>query len=221
MSSFSTFSDQNKMHIPLSQWRDIPLHRLMLATLVEKLENKLLANSSATRVLEHWIHHYGLVTPESKLQAYRQKHATAPCPPFLQQTLLGASETQKEDVRYRKVQLTAQGKVFSEAENWYLPARLSPHMAIELNTTDRPFGLVVAALNFSRQLIRRESLWFPLPEQWEQQGIPAGSGQPICLPSYLFRHMAVLRNQAGQAFCVVIETYTSEALGFPPPAMPA
>ncbi|KAA8383444.1 hypothetical protein FKW31_14865 [Acetobacter sp. DmW_136] len=220
MSSLSMYSGPDKMHTTLSQWQDIPLHRLMLATLIEKLENRLLANPSATRVLEQWISTYNLA-PDNNLHAHRQTEGTAPCPPFLLQTLLGACDTQTEDVHYRKVQLTAHGKVFSEAENWYIPARLSPEMATQLDTTDKPFGLVVAALNFSRQLIKREGLWFPLPDQWEQHGISVGSGKPIGLPPYLFRHMAVLRTQTGQAFCVVIETYTAEALGFPPPAMPA
>lgn len=220
MSSLPAPSGPSKMHNTSTQWRDTPLHRLMLATLIEKLENRLLANPSATRVLEQWINTYNLA-PDNNLHAHRQTESSTPCPPFLLKTLLGASDTQTEGVHYRKVQLTAHGKVFSEAENWYVPARLSPEMATQLNTTDKPFGLVVAALNFSRQLIKRESLWFPLPEHWERNGIPEGSDRPIDLPPYLFRHMAVLRTQTGQAFCVVIETYTTETLRFPPPALPA
>jgi hypothetical protein len=40
--------------------------------------------------------------------------------------------------------------VLSEADNWYVPARLTPQMNALLDTSDTPFGAAVKALNFHR-----------------------------------------------------------------------
>ncbi len=42
------------------------------------------------------------------------------------------------------------GHVLSEADNWYVPARLTPQMNRALDTSDTPFGAAVKALDFHR-----------------------------------------------------------------------
>jgi chorismate-pyruvate lyase len=56
-------------------------------------------------------------------------------------------------VRHRHVRLTCGGHVLSEADNWYVPARLTTEMNRALDSSDTPFGTVVRALNFHRQTV--------------------------------------------------------------------
>ena len=83
--------------------------------------------------------------------------------------------------------------MLSEADNWYRPDRLTPAMNIALDTTERPFGVVVRPLGFHRTTLSTTFL-------------PEGSG-------YVLRHRAVLSAASGAAFSVVVETYTREVLG--------
>ncbi|MBV9548429.1 MAG: hypothetical protein JO256_02000 [Alphaproteobacteria bacterium] len=58
-----------------------------------------------------------------------------------------------EPVRHRHVRLTCGGHVLSEADNWYVPGRLTGEMNRSLETSDTPFGTVVRPLNFHRRTI--------------------------------------------------------------------
>ena len=107
-------------------------------------------------------------------------------------------------------------------------------MTEALEQTDTPFGRVVSPLRFTRQLIRRETLWSPLPDLWEMQShLPSSTAwdaqqsqprknrplenQPLALPAHLFRHVALLRTHTGTPFSLVVETYTPQAFAFGPP----
>ena len=48
--------------------------------------------------------------------------------------------------------------VLSEADNWYVPSRLTPEMNRLLDTTDAPFGRVVQAVHFRRRTLDRKSV---------------------------------------------------------------
>jgi len=58
-----------------------------------------------------------------------------------------------EPVRHRHVRLSCGGHVLSEADNWYVPTRLTVEMNRALDTTDTPFGTVVRPLNFHRRTV--------------------------------------------------------------------
>lgn len=58
-----------------------------------------------------------------------------------------------EPVRHRHVRLTCGGHVLSEADNWYVPSRLTPDMNRMLDGSDTPFGTVVRPLNFHRNTV--------------------------------------------------------------------
>ena len=58
-----------------------------------------------------------------------------------------------EPLGYRRVKLKCGEHVLSEADNWYVPARLTPEMNHVLETTDTPFGKAVAALRFRRHTL--------------------------------------------------------------------
>ena len=61
--------------------------------------------------------------------------------------------TADEPVRHRHVRLTCGGHLLSEADNWYVPARLTAAMNRTLETSDTPFGAVVRPLHFRRETI--------------------------------------------------------------------
>ncbi|MDG6095624.1 hypothetical protein LOC54_11090 [Acetobacter sp. AN02] len=150
------------------------------------LEETLLASDSATRVLESYIAGAGEQGP---LRAVRQNGPAQPCPAELAKALGAVGKTPE----YRRVRLICGRFTLSEAENWYLPEYLSAEMNRQLETTEIPFGQVVAALGFSRRLIRRERT--------------EAADSPI-----LFRHQAVLLNRDGRPFSAVSEAYRRDAV---------
>ncbi|MFT9409443.1 hypothetical protein [Acetobacter fabarum] len=201
-------------------WRNSFMHRLMLATLISQMENRLLAENSATQTLEHWLREHALLGAHETLRAEREAGAHSPCPPDLLAALDLPTTQGGQSLRYRKIRLAGHNRIYSEAENWFVPERLTKAMTEALEQTDTPFGRVVSPLRFTRQLIRRETLWSPLPELWEMQLHPPNSttgADPLALPPHLFRHIALLRTHAGTPFSLVVETYTPQAFTFTPP----
>jgi hypothetical protein len=126
--------------------------------------------------------------------------------------------TATEPVRYRRVKLHCGTTVLSEADNWYVPGRLTPEMNKLLDTTDMPFGKVVRALHFQRHTLSAKLLWMPLPEGWEMsaRSIKNEADFPP-MPEKLLEHRAVLTLPDGTPFSEVVETYTANVLSFPSP----
>ncbi len=123
-----------------------------------------------------------------------------------------------EPLGYRRVRLKCGDHVLSEADNWYVPARLTPEMNHALETTDTPFGKAVAALHFRRHTLSADLLWRPLPKGWEMGAAPASDNKgALAIPDHVLEHRAVLSTPDGEPFSEVVETYTSEVLAFPPP----
>lgn len=95
-----------------------------------------------------------------------------------------------EAVQYRRVELGCGGEVLSRADNWYLPARLTPQMNRTLMETQTPFGAAVRAVGFHRTTLRVD--------------LRSAGG--------VLRHQAVLIAGDGRPFSVVQETYSAAAL---------
>src|SRR5690606_9382573 len=110
--------------------------------------------------------------------------------------------------------------VLSEADNWYIPAKLTPDMNTALQTTNIAFGRAVQALNFTRTNLSAQLLWMPLPAGWEagKEIPPFGSGS-LELPPFLMEHHAVLKLPDGSPFSALVESYTAEVLNFPAPEL--
>ena len=124
--------------------------------------------------------------------------------------------TATEPVRYRRVQLKCGAVVLSQADNWYVPSRLTPEMNKVLDTSDTPFGKAVQGLHFQRRTLSAKLLWRPLPEGWEMnRASPSAAVDPM--PAFLLEHRAVLTLPDGTPFSEVVESYTSKVLGFPVP----
>jgi hypothetical protein len=133
-----------------------------------------------------------------------------------QRELLKVSAT--EPLRYRRVHFKCGERVLSEADNWYVPARLTREMNQSLENSDIAFGRAVLALHFQRCTLAAELLWRPLPEGWEMNPALRGQAGPtLRIPREVLRHRAILTSADGTPFSMVVETYTAEVLEFPEP----
>jgi chorismate-pyruvate lyase len=181
--------------------------RVELLAQLQTLNADLLAHDSATLTLERWCGEHRLADPP-RVIARRVRGAAKAIPDALRERLaLGADER----IAYRHVQLACGEHVLSEADNWYVPDRLTPEMNRRLDSSDEPFGKVVRALDFRRRTIAAELLFAPLPRGWEM-AVPVAERALPEIPRYVLRHEAILYTPAQVPFSAVVETYTGETL---------
>jgi chorismate-pyruvate lyase len=195
-------------------WPDSFVGRLEAFALVESLNADLLAHDSATLTIERWCGDHRLADP-ARIIAERVRDADKPAGAEVREAL---DVKPGEPLGYRRVRLKCGDHVLSEADNWYVPARLTPEMNHVLETTDTPFGKAVAALHFRRHTLSADLLWRPLPKGWEMgaASAPKEAGA-LAIPGHVLEHRAVLSTPDGEPFSEVVETYTGEVLAFPPP----
>jgi chorismate-pyruvate lyase len=195
-------------------WPDSFVGRLEAFALIETLNANLLAHDSATLTLERWCGDHGLADP-ARIVAERVSDEVKPASAEVRAAL---DVKLDEPLGYRRVRLKCGEHVLSEADNWYVPARLTPEMNHVLETTDTPFGKVVTALHFRRHTLSADLLWRPLPKGWETGAAATQDDKgALAIPDHVLEHRAVLSTPDGQPFSEVVETYTGEVLAFPPP----
>lgn len=152
---------------------------------IEALAGRLLSGLSATAVLEAWCSE----------REWPGASLLARCVPGSDRPLLGERPfdlTPGESVSHRRVRLSWGEHALSEADNWYVPARLTPEMNRLLASTQEPFGRVVHPLAPTRRNGAVRMLW-------SGGALKAGDG--------LFALSAVLSMPDGLPFCEVHETY--------------
>jgi chorismate-pyruvate lyase len=201
---------------PAPVWPDALLTRTQALALVQSLNAEILASRSATATLEKWCADHDMA-PEPQVVA--EVLAGEPRPPAAEQRQRLRADS-GQVVRYRRVRLRCGDHVLSEAENWYLPDRLTPEMNHALETGDTPFGRVVAPLEPYRQTFAARLLWSPLPDGWERSPRsvpPCLSSGPLAIPGALFEHRAVLLGRDSRPIAEVHEVYQGELLAFAPP----
>lgn len=195
------------------QWPDTWVARLEALALIQTLNADILASRSATQSLENWCRDHRLAQ-EPRIVA--QAVAGNKTPDADQRQRLEV--TDRDEVKYRHVRLRCGGHVLSEADNWYVPSRLTPEMNRLLETTDTPFGTVVRSLDPYRRTFAATLLWAPLPDGWERG--PARNvesiGRTLVIPDALFQHRAVLYDRNGRPFSEVSEIYQRDILAFAP-----
>jgi hypothetical protein len=195
-------------------WPDSLVGRLEALALLETLNADLLAHDSATLTIERWCADHRLADP-ARIIAERVSGADKPASAEVREAL---DVKPDEPLGYRRVRLKCGDHVLSDADNWYVPARLTPEMNHALETTDTPFGKAVAALHFRRHTLSADLLWRPLPKGWETGAAPAPQeAGALTIPDHVLEHRAVLSTPDGEPFSEVVETYTGEVLAFPPP----
>ncbi|MDR3439751.1 hypothetical protein [Telmatospirillum sp.] len=197
-------------------WPDTFLTRVETLALMQSLNAELLGSRSATLTLEKWCRDHRLADP-AKVIAVLDRGVDKPVSAEQRQRL---QVTENEPVAFRRVRLLCGDRLLSEADNWYVPSRLTPDMNRLLETTDTPFGKAVQALAPTRQTFAVKLLWSPLPEGWELAPPPPEAQSPdtLAIPDGLFEHRAVLYTRDKQPFSEVDEVYQRQLLSFPPPA---
>jgi ketosteroid isomerase-like protein len=174
---------------------DTVASRLDPFTLTQMLSAEILGTQSATTTLERWCRDHHLAdTARLVARAVGGAHR-APSREQLHRLEVGG----EQDVAYRRVRLQCGARVLSEADNWYVPARLTAEMNRSLETSDTPFGRVVAPLQPYRRTFAVKVLW-------------SDSTRPI--PETLFEHHAVLYTREDKPFSEVAEVYRRDLLDF-------
>jgi hypothetical protein len=197
-----------------ASWPDGFVGRLEALALIESLNADLLAHDSATLTIERWCADHRLADP-ARIVAEHVRDADKPASAEVRAAL---DVKPDEKLGYRRVRLKCGDHVLSEADNWYVLARLTPEMNHVLETTDTPFGKAVAALHFRRHTLSTDLLWRPLPKGWEMGAASVQENNPaLAIPEHVLEHRAVLSTPEGEPFSEVVETYTGAVLAFPPP----
>jgi hypothetical protein len=156
---------------------------------VRQLQASLLTRDSATLALDDWCHARGMLSPGGKLVADRVHDIDKPATAAIRRRLRVSAD---EPIRYRRVRLRCGPTVMSEADNWYVPARLTPSMNAALDASDVPFGRVVQPLHFRRRTLSTRVL---------------KPGQ-----SAIIENKGLLSTPDGAPFSFVVETYLRGAL---------
>jgi hypothetical protein len=157
------------------------------------LEADLASRPSATETLQRWCAARRLADPPV-IVARRAPGPGKPAGARVRALLRAGPD---EPIGYRRVALACGAHVLSNADNWYLPGRLTAAMNRELAATDHPFGVVVRPLGFHRQTLDAQIL------------VPPGAR---ALPAAVIRNRALLETADGAPFSLVVETYTRAVL---------
>ncbi|MGZ2433948.1 hypothetical protein ACVITL_004543 [Rhizobium pisi] len=198
-----------------SQWLNSPASRVEALAVLQTLNANLLSNASATLTLDRWCAAHKLAPESSKIVAQRVGGQDKPADEHIRELLtVGPGEL----IAYRRVRLVCGDRVLSEADNWYVPAKLTAEMNQALKTSDIAFGRAVQALNFTRTNLSATLLWSPLSEGWDMDGLTAHETSSLSLPPFLLEHRAVLKLRDGTPFSALVESYTDKVLDFPVPS---
>ena len=193
-------------------WPDDAVSRLEALALIETLNADLLGHDSATLTLDRWCEAHAMAMP-ARVTATRVRDAEMPADDAVRRSL---GVDAGEPVRHRHVRLSCGSHILSEADNFYVPARLTPEINRALDTSDVAFGRAVASLGFRRHTLSVERLWDPLPAGWATaSALPASRPGPLAIPAALLRHRAVLVLPDGRPLSALVETYRGEILAFP------
>ncbi len=150
---------------------------LLVGSTVADLDAELRASTSATSVLQK-----RCAVP---IRAQVDRTADKPAPADVRANLGAAGDI---PLVYRLVRLTCGDVVYSRAENWYRPDRLTGAMNQALASSDMPFGVVVRPLAPTRRTLAGE---FP-----NEDGV-------------ILRHRALVLSGGGLPLAQVVESYTS------------
>ena len=200
---------------PAPAWPDTFVTRLGALALIQTLNADILGSRSATLTLENWCREHRLAE-EPRITARLLTGVDQAVSAEQRQRL----QIHDEKAKYRRVQLRCGSRVLSEAENWYVPSRLTAQMNRMLETTDTPFGKAVQGLEPYRQTFDVRLLWSPLANGWERQADqrpPCATTGALAIPEALFEHRAILYTRDHKPFSEVHEVYQRQLLAFAAP----
>jgi chorismate-pyruvate lyase len=158
------------------------------------LSERILCAKSATRELELWCRQHRI--GNGRIVAFVKNDTSLQELDDESLDVLNYLEARRL-AKFRHVKLATEGIVVVDALNWYLPTNLTPAMNQQLQTTDIPFGHVVAPLHPWRHtfFVRR-----CMPDQLAER-----SSADTC--RIAFEHHAVVRAASGAPLAVVHERF--------------
>ena len=151
---------------------------------VARLQSGLAAAPSATQFLTDRCAALKLAAPPviKAVREHQMRRASAQVRELLR-------VAPNEALGYRRVLLACGSHILSEADNWYVPSRLTTGMNRQLDSSDTPFGAVVKPLDFHRRVLKAERL--------------DGAARVL-------RITALLETDDGMPFSLVVENYSRE-----------
>lgn len=162
-----------------------------LAMLARALNDRLVAGPTVTRALRDWCGGRGLSDGRINVELLPQSGRVPPDAEALRWLRLEGIET----ATHRRVRIFCDDLEIAEADNWYVPQRLTHAMNTLLETTDIPFGTVVEPLRPWRRTVGAV-----LPE--------SGTGALAPAPDMtVLEHRAVMADHADRPLCVVHERF--------------
>jgi hypothetical protein len=176
--------------------------------LIQKLSTRLIAGATATETLLAWCGAHGL--SQGPITVERRQHGVlSDVPDEVRAALSPAAD---ETVHYRHVQIMRGTLPLATAENWFVPQRLAAGMNDGLQTTDVPFGTVIAPLHPSRRTLVADARPF---SDTSAENPRALSGLAYQLhPEIILEHKAVILSGSGTTLALVKESFFSELVPF-------
>ena len=185
-------------------------NRLELQALMQTINAEILASSSATLTLEDWCDRLALADDPT----VRVRFVAGSGAPASAETRRLLEVGPGEPVGHRRVRLVCGQTVLSEADNWYVPGRLTEAMNHTLGSSETSFGKVIRPLRPARRTIGFRVLFRPLPVGWEAMpddllASRIGAEPPLSYDPArpLFEHRALVRGGDGRPLALVRETY--------------
>jgi len=164
---------------------------------LERFNALLCACNSATAMLTQWMRSPG-EDSVTEIVAIERTGRTAAA----DAEQIGRLHVKRRDeIRYRRVWLVYKGRIVSDAENWYVPARLPLAMQDQLEQSVMPFGTIIAPSTPTRETLSNERLWHRKADE-----------AFVRLPVHIIRHCALVRDADGLPISEVRETYTRNIL---------
>lgn len=139
----------------------------------------LTAGGVVTRVLEAWAG--GPV---------RAERVTAPPIAASAETRARLRVAADTPIEYRHVRLMSEGVLLSEADNWFVPDRLSAGMRAALDKSDTPFGIVIAPLRPRRETLACDRLAGD-PMLLIRAFVLSGDGAPLAYVEERYRRAVI------------------------------
>jgi chorismate-pyruvate lyase len=175
--------------------------------LIQELSRRLCNTPTATATLFAWCEEHRLSSgPVTVICRCRCQ-----APAVARDVLTELKPLPREPVAYRSVQLVRGGLPLVDAENWFIPHRLSPDMRDALEATDIPFGDLIAPLSPMRRTLSVRAREFPVEipvshlletQRVEQQH-----------PEAILRIDAVVISGSGLPLAYVRENFRPELIG--------
>ncbi|WP_052954722.1 hypothetical protein [Microvirga vignae] len=176
--------------------------------LIQELSTRLIAGATATETLLVWCEEHGLSHGPISV-ACHQRQVLAAVPDDVSTALAPAAG---ETVQFRQVRIMRGPLPLATAENWFVPQRLAAGMNEDLQTTDVPFGTIVAPLRPSRRTLAADARLLTADPSEAPSRLSA-SGRPS-QPAIILEHTAVISSGTGTALALVKERFFAERVSF-------